>query len=47
MGDKVNFDKWEVFVSVILDGKYIFFNWCIDDGSDDDNMNVDIYWVDV
>jgi len=46
MGDKVNSDKWEAFASVTSDGKYILFNRRIDDGSDNDNMNVDIYWVD-
>ncbi|MCE7995206.1 MAG: hypothetical protein HEP71_24725 [Roseivirga sp.] len=42
MGDKVNSDKWEAFVSVTSDGKYILFNRAIDDDYD----NVDIYWVD-
>ena len=46
MGDKVNTDKWEAFASVTSDGKYILFNRRIDDGSDDDNIDVDIYWVD-
>lgn len=46
MGDKVNSDKWDAFASVTSDGKYILFNRRIDDGSNNDNMNVDIYWVD-
>ena len=46
MGDKVNTDKWEAFASVTSDGKYMLFNRQIDDGSDNDKMNIDIYWVD-
>lgn len=46
MGETVNTDKWEAFASVTSDGKYMLFNRRIDDGSDDDKMNVDIYWVD-
>lgn len=46
MGDKVNTDKWEAFASVTPDGKYMLFNRRIDDGSNADTMNVDIYWVD-
>lgn len=46
MGDKVNSDKWDAYASVTSDGKYILFNRRIDDGSNNDNMNVDIYWVD-
>ena len=46
MGATVNSDKWEAFASVTSDGKYILFNRRIDDGSNNDNMNVDIYWVD-
>ena len=46
MGDKVNSDKWDAYASVTSDGKYILFNRRIDDGSNDDNMDVDIYWVD-
>ena len=42
MGDKVNSDKWDAYASVTSDGKYILFNR----GIDDDNDNVDIYWVD-
>lgn len=42
MGDKVNSDKWDAYASVTPDGKYILFNR----GIDDDNDNVDIYWVD-
>ena len=46
MGDKVNSEKWDAYASVTPDGKYILFNRRIDDGSNNDNMNVDIYWVD-
>jgi len=46
MGDEVNSDKWDAYASVTPDGKYILFNRRIDDGSDDDIMDVDIYWVD-
>lgn len=46
MGDKVNSDKWEAYASVTSDGKYILFNRFIDDGSNNDHMNVDIYWID-
>lgn len=46
MGDKVNSDKWDAYASVTSDGKYILFNRRIDDGSNNDHMNVDIYWVD-
>ncbi|GGG12521.1 hypothetical protein GCM10011344_11490 [Dokdonia pacifica] len=46
MGDKVNSDKWDAYASVTPDGKYILFNRFIDDGSNNENMNVDIYWVD-
>jgi len=42
MGDKVNSDKWDAYASVTPDGKYILFNR----GIDDDNKNVDIFWVD-
>jgi Tol biopolymer transport system component len=42
MGDKVNSDKWDAYASVTPDGKYILFNR----GIDDENKNVDIYWVD-
>ena len=42
LGDKVNSDKWDAYASVTPDGKYILFNR----GIDDDNNNVDIYWVD-
>lgn len=41
MGDKVNSDKWDAYASVTPDGKYILFNR----GMDDENANVDIYWV--
>jgi len=46
MGESVNTDKWEAFATVTSDGKFILFNRRIDDGSNDDLMNVDIYWVD-
>ncbi|MEP0266307.1 hypothetical protein [Dokdonia sp.] len=46
MGDSVNSDKWEAYASVTSDGKYILFNRLIDDDSNNDIMNVDIYWVD-
>ncbi len=46
MGDKVNSDQWDAYASVTPDGKYILFNRRIDDGSNNENMNVDIYWVD-
>ncbi|MDY7094133.1 MAG: hypothetical protein SX243_14280 [Acidobacteriota bacterium] len=42
MGDKVNSDQWDAYATVTPDGKYILFNR----GMDDDNENVDIYWVD-
>ncbi|MFC6978023.1 hypothetical protein [Microbulbifer taiwanensis] len=42
MGEKINSDKWDAYASVTPDGKYILFNR----GIDDDNDNVDIYWVD-
>ena len=42
MGDKVNSDNWDAYASVTPDGKYILFNR----GIDEDNENVDIYWVD-
>jgi len=42
MGEQVNSDKWDAYASVTPDGKYILFNR----GIDDDNQNVDIYWVD-
>ena len=42
MGDAVNSDRWDAYASVTPDGKYILFNR----GIDEDNDNVDIYWVD-
>ena len=42
MGDKVNSNGWDAYASVTPDGKYILFNR----GINDDNSNVDIYWVD-
>lgn len=41
MGDTVNTDKWEAYASITSDGKYLLFNR----GVDDDNDNVDIFWV--
>jgi hypothetical protein len=41
MGDRVNSNKWDAYASVTPDGKYILFNR----GIDNDNDNVDIYWV--
>ncbi|MEW6982568.1 TolB family protein [Colwelliaceae bacterium 6471] len=46
MGPEVNSDKWDAYASVTPDGKYILFNRRIDDGTDNEKMNVDIYWVD-
>ncbi|MGJ8680230.1 hypothetical protein [Paraglaciecola sp.] len=42
MGEKVNSNKWDAFGTVTPDGKYLLFNR----GIDDNNKNVDIYWVD-
>ncbi|MCG7534539.1 hypothetical protein [Pseudoalteromonas sp. OOF1S-7] len=42
MGEAVNSDKWDAYATVTPDGKYLLFNR----GVDDDNKNVDIYWVD-
>lgn len=42
MGDKVNSEGWDAYASVTPNGKYILFNR----GINDDNSNVDIYWVD-
>jgi len=42
MGDTVNSDKWDAYASVTPDGKYILFNR----GINEDNNDVDIYWVD-
>jgi hypothetical protein len=42
MGDKVNSKRWDAYASVTPDGKYLLFNR----GMDDNNDNVDIYWVD-
>ncbi|GGA68859.1 hypothetical protein GCM10011369_08090 [Neiella marina] len=46
MGEQVNSDKWDAYASVTPDGKYILFNRRIDDGSDSEQRNIDIYWVD-
>ncbi len=42
MGDKINSAYWDAYASVTPDGKYILFNR----GMDDENDNIDIYWVD-
>jgi hypothetical protein len=42
MGEKVNSAYWDAYASVTPDGKYILFNR----GMDEENDNVDIYWVD-
>lgn len=42
MGEEVNSDGWDAYASVTPDGKYLLFNR----GMDEDNDNVDIYWVD-
>lgn len=42
MGDQVNSDKWDAYASVTPDGKYMLFNR----GVDEENNNIDIYWVD-
>lgn len=41
MGAGINSDRWDAFATVTPDGKYILFNR----GIDEDNKNVDIYWV--
>ena len=41
MGDKVKSDRWDAYATVTPDGKYMLFNR----GIDEDNENVDIYWV--
>ncbi|GAA5219044.1 hypothetical protein ACFSJ3_16955 [Corallincola platygyrae] len=46
MGEQVNSDKWDAYATVTPDGKYILFNRRIDDGSDSEKRNIDIYWVD-
>ncbi len=42
MGAAVNTERWEAYASVTPDGRYILFNR----GIDEDNKNIDIYWVD-
>ena len=42
MGKQVNSSGWDAYASVTPDGKYMLFNR----GIDEDNDNVDIYWVD-
>lgn len=41
MGEGVNSPRWDAYASVTPDGKYILFNR----GIDEENDNVDIYWV--
>jgi len=41
LGAGVNSNKWDAYASVTPDGRYLLFNR----GIDDDNNNVDIYWV--
>ncbi|MDC0602193.1 hypothetical protein OAP14_04085 [Aliiglaciecola sp.] len=41
MGASINSDRWDAFATVSPDGKYMLFNR----GIDEDNKNVDIYWV--
>ena len=42
MGEAVNSPGWDAYASVTPDGKYILFQR----GLDEENENVDIYWVD-
>lgn len=42
MGEAVNSPRWDAFATVTPDGKYILFQR----GIDEENKNVDIYWVD-
>ncbi|MCB1636203.1 MAG: PD40 domain-containing protein [Xanthomonadales bacterium] len=42
MGAAVNSPSWDAFATVTPDGRFLLFNR----GMDDDNANVDIYWVD-
>ena len=42
MGEAVNSPGWDAFANVTPDGKYLLFQR----GMDDDNKDVDIYWVD-
>ncbi len=42
MGENMNSTQWDAFATVTPDGHYILFNR----GIDDNNDNVDIYWVD-
>ncbi len=42
MGEQVNSPGWDAYASVTPDGKFILFNR----GIDNENKNVDIYWVD-
>lgn len=42
MGEAVNSPRWDAFATVTPDGKYMLFQR----GMDEENENVDIYWVD-
>ncbi len=42
MSEAVNSPRWDAFATVTPDGKYILFQR----GIDEENKNVDIYWVD-
>jgi hypothetical protein len=42
MGEAVNSPGWDAYANVTPDGKYLLFQR----GMDDDNKDVDIYWVD-
>lgn len=42
MGEAVNSSRWDAYATVTPDGKYLMFQR----GMDEENENVDIYWVD-
>lgn len=42
MGKEVNSSGWDAYATVTPDGKYMLFNR----GMNEDNTNVDIYWID-
>lgn len=44
MGPEINSEKSDFYASVTPDGKYILFDRTI--ARDEDNLNVDVYWVD-